>query len=86
MKFSSDFFGTPIKEYRCKADPRWTMNYSAAIGEKNLLYYNDDLPGGDITVSLAGKTSIQDGVNLFFNVFNFEGKRVISSGSLSLKV
>jgi hypothetical protein len=44
------------------------------------------LPGGDITVSLAGKTSQQDDVNLFFNVFNSEGKRVISSGSISLRV
>jgi acyl dehydratase len=52
MKLSSDFVGTPIKEYRCKADPRWTMNYSAAIGETNPIYYNDELPGGIIAPPL----------------------------------
>ncbi|PKL15906.1 MAG: hypothetical protein CVV49_19035 [Spirochaetae bacterium HGW-Spirochaetae-5] len=52
MKLSSDFVGTSIKEYRCKADPRWTMNYSAAIGETNPLYYNDELPGGIIAPPL----------------------------------
>jgi hypothetical protein len=43
------------------------------------------LPGGDIRVSLAGKTSQSDGTNLFFNVFNSEGKRVISNGTINLK-
>lgn len=52
MKLSSDFVGTPIKEFRCKADPRWTMNYSASIGETNPVYYNDELPGGIIAPPL----------------------------------
>ncbi len=52
MKLSSDFVGTSIKEYRTAADPRWTMNYSAAIGETNPIYYNDELPGGIIAPPL----------------------------------
>ncbi len=52
MKLSSDFVGTPLKEYRCNADPRWIMNYAASIGETNPLYYNDELPDGIIAPSV----------------------------------
>jgi len=52
MKLSSDFVGTSIKEYRTAADSRWTMNYAAAIGETNPLYFDDERPGGIIAPPL----------------------------------
>jgi len=48
MKLSSDFVGTSLKEYKCRVDARWTMNYAAAIGGINPLYFNDERTGGII--------------------------------------
>ena len=52
MKLSSDFVGAPLKEYTCIVDARRTMNYAAAIGDANPVYFNDELPQGIIAPPL----------------------------------
>jgi len=46
MKLTSDFVGAALKEYTCIINTRWTMNYAAAIGDNNPVYFNDERPEG----------------------------------------
>jgi acyl dehydratase len=48
MNLNSDFVGIRLKDYSCNISSRWTMNYAAAIGDPNPLYFNDERPGGII--------------------------------------
>jgi acyl dehydratase len=52
MKLTSDFVGTRLREHSCTVSSRWTMNYAAAIGDANPLYFNDEHPGGIIAPPL----------------------------------
>jgi acyl dehydratase len=52
MKLSSDFVGATLKEYTCAINARWTMNYAAAIGDNNPVYFNDERPEGIIAPPL----------------------------------
>jgi acyl dehydratase len=52
MKLSSDFVGAALKEYTCRISARQTMNYSAAIGDVNPLYFDDERPEGIIAPPL----------------------------------
>ncbi len=42
MKLSSEFEGTPLKEYTTKINWREIMNYAAAIEDDNEVYFNDE--------------------------------------------
>jgi acyl dehydratase len=46
MEFSSDYVGTPLKEYRKEITWRETMNFAAAIGDNNPFYFNDERTEG----------------------------------------
>jgi acyl dehydratase len=46
MNLSSDFVGTALRTYTCPVSARWIMNYAAAIGDPNPLYFNDERPEG----------------------------------------
>lgn len=52
MKLSSDYVGASLKEYTCTVDARWTMNYAAAIGDANPLYFNEELAQGIVAPPL----------------------------------
>jgi len=52
MKLTSDFVGAALKEYTCIINARWTMNYAAAIGDNNPVYFNDERPEGIIAPPL----------------------------------
>jgi acyl dehydratase len=52
MNLSSSFVGTRLKNSSCAVSARWIMNYAAAIGDPNPLYFNDELPGGIIAPPL----------------------------------
>ena len=52
MKLTSDFVGARLKEYTCVVDGRWTMNYAAAIGDANPVYFNDEQPQGIVAPPL----------------------------------
>lgn len=52
MKMSSAYVGASLKEYTCTVDARRTMNYAAAIGDANALYFNDELPQGIVAPPL----------------------------------
>ena len=52
MKLSSAFVGTTLKEYTCIITARRIMNYAAAIGDANPLYFNDERPEGIIAPPL----------------------------------
>jgi acyl dehydratase len=52
MKLSSDFVGATLREYTCAINSRWTMNYAAAIGDNNPVYFNDERPEGIIAPPL----------------------------------
>lgn len=52
MKLSTAFIGTPLKEYTCDITARRMMNYAAAIGDANPLYFNDESPEGIIAPPL----------------------------------
>lgn len=52
MQLTSDFVGTSLKEYTCTINARWTMNYAAAIGDANQLYFNDERPNGIVAPPL----------------------------------
>ena len=52
MKLTSDFVGAALKEHTCRIGARWMMNYAAAIGDPNPLYFNDERPGGIIAPPL----------------------------------
>ncbi len=52
MELTSDFVGGALKEYVCRISARWTMNYAAAIGDSNPLYFNDERPEGIIAPPL----------------------------------
>jgi acyl dehydratase len=52
MNLSSDFVGTTLKTYVCPVTARWIMNYAAAVGDPNPLYFNDERPEGIIAPPL----------------------------------
>ena len=52
MKLTSDFVGAALKEYTCIVNARSTMNYAAAIGDANPVYFNDERPEGIIAPPL----------------------------------
>jgi hypothetical protein len=52
VKLTSDFVGAALKEHSCLISARWTMNYAAAIGDPNPLYFNDERPEGIIAPPL----------------------------------
>lgn len=52
MKLTSDFVGATLKEYICHINARRIMNYAAAIGDANPLYFNDERPEGIIAPPL----------------------------------
>jgi acyl dehydratase len=52
MKLTSDFVGAALKEYTCMIDARRIMNYAAAIGDANPVYFNDERPEGIIVPPL----------------------------------
>jgi acyl dehydratase len=52
VELTSDFVGGALKEYVCRISARWTMNYAAAIGDSNPLYFNDERPEGIIAPPL----------------------------------
>jgi len=49
---TSDFVGASLKEYTCTVNARWTMNYAAAIGDANPVYFNDERPEGIVAPPL----------------------------------
>ena len=52
MKLTSNFVGATLKEYKCIVNARWIMNYAAAIGDANPVYFNDERPEGIIAPPL----------------------------------
>ncbi len=52
MHLTSDFVGAPLQEYTCTVNARWTMNYAAAIGDANPVYFNDERPEGIVAPPL----------------------------------
>ncbi len=52
MQLTSDFVGASLKEYTCTVNGRWTMNYAAAIGDANPVYFNDERPEGIVAPPL----------------------------------
>ena len=48
MKISSQFVGISLKPFHAKIHWRDTMNYAAAIGDGNPLYFDDEREGGII--------------------------------------
>ena len=52
MKLTSDFVGAALKEYTCTVHARRIMNYAAAIGDTNPVYFNDERPEGIVAPPL----------------------------------
>ena len=52
MKLTSNFVGATLKEYTCIVNARRIMNYAAAIGDANPVYFNDERPEGIIAPPL----------------------------------
>jgi acyl dehydratase len=52
MKLTSDFVGAALKEYTCTVNARRIMNYAAAIGDTNPVYFNDERPEGIVAPPL----------------------------------
>lgn len=52
MKLTSNFVGANFKEYTCIVNARRIMNYAAAIGDANPVYFNDARPEGIIAPPL----------------------------------
>lgn len=52
MNLSSDFAGTTLKNHVSSISARWIMNYAAAIGENNPVYFDDERPQGIIAPPL----------------------------------
>lgn len=52
MKLTSNFVGANFKEYTCIVNARRIMNYAAAIGDANPVYFNDERPEGIIAPPL----------------------------------
>ena len=52
MKLTSNFVGAALKEYTCIVNARRIMNYAAAIGDTNPVYFNDERPEGIIAPPL----------------------------------
>jgi acyl dehydratase len=48
MEINSDYVGTLLKEYRKEITWQETMNYAAALGDNNPLYFDDERPEGII--------------------------------------
>jgi len=58
MELDARFAGTPLKEYRTTVTWRDTMNFAAALGDRNAYYFDDERDGGIVapplfTVSLT---------------------------------
>lgn len=49
MKIDSSFTGTPLKDYTTTVTWRTTMNYAAAVGDANPVYFDDE--GGKIVIA-----------------------------------
>ncbi len=49
MFIDSSFAGTALRDYETVVDWRHVMNFSAAIGDANEVYFDDDRPGGIIS-------------------------------------
>lgn len=54
MELTSQYVGTRLKEYRKQITWRETMNYAAALGDANPLYFDDELSEGVIAHPLFG--------------------------------
>jgi len=52
MKLTSNFVGATLKEYTCIVNARRIMNYAAAIGDANPVYFNDERPEGIVAPPL----------------------------------
>jgi acyl dehydratase len=52
MKLTSDFVGAALKEYTCMVNARQIMNYAAAVGDANPVYFDDERPEGIIAPPL----------------------------------
>ncbi len=48
MKLSTDFAGSSLREHRTEVTWRRTMNYGAAVGDNNPIYFSDERAGGII--------------------------------------
>jgi acyl dehydratase len=48
VKISTDFAGSSLSDYRTEVTWRRTMNYGAAVGDNNPVYFNDERAGGVI--------------------------------------
>jgi acyl dehydratase len=46
VKLSTDFAGSILREHRTEVTWRRTMNYAAAVGDSNPVYFNDEREGG----------------------------------------
>jgi acyl dehydratase len=49
---TSDFVGAALKEHVCRISARQTMNYAAAVGDPNPLYFDDERPEGIVAPPL----------------------------------
>jgi acyl dehydratase len=52
MMIPSDFVGAVLKEYLCRISARQIMNYAAAVGDPNPLYFDDERPEGIVAPPL----------------------------------
>jgi acyl dehydratase len=52
MELTSDYAGTPLKAYTCRISARQTMNYAAAVGDANPMYFDDERQGSIIAPPL----------------------------------
>lgn len=46
MELDSHFVGTRLKTHRMRVDGRHTMNFAAAVGDPNPVYFDDEREGG----------------------------------------
>lgn len=46
MQIDPDIVGSPLKDYRCTNNWRRSMNYAAAVQDRNPWYFDDLRPGG----------------------------------------
>ena len=49
---TSDFVGAVLREHVCRISARQTMNYAAAVGDSNPLYFDDERPEGIVAPPL----------------------------------
>ncbi len=48
MQIDPAVVGTPLKAYRCTLSLRRSMNYAAAVQDRNPWYFDDERPGGTL--------------------------------------